>query len=666
MKIHFRKFIFTSFLYTAFLFSLNNPLWADSTNLSTFYPAPYGDYESLLLSPQNSVSNPCKIGAITVESPDIVRYCLDDGSGNGTGSWGYLSNIWTANSGTTSLYPNQTATNSNLKIGIGTSGPQAEIHIHDQSMPSINWGSITTALGGYPLNANLLITNPNAAFNFIGDDTSSAQAVIQFSELASSGNYQNQWAFWRNTSSFFNLLTLSYIQSPSSTTDCFITSAGYWFACSHTTIFDPSGQIGIGTYKTATDIILEAELHLNNIKGPDTSLRLEETSGTDAIWDFKALDNIPAPLTDGFAIYGGASGSLNNRLTINSAGNVGIGVTGTTPLSAQLQINNGGIQLENTNTNLEFVDTTLLQNDFNIFNLTGNLLFGTDIDLDGSYTDDLLMSIAGSTGNIIFQPTADTDIPAYNLHIKGSSIGIEGLAVNIQPGLLFLDTDSYDWKATADYVGGKIQLIFQDSNGGAFTNRLILQDNGSGSQIYMGIGTTGTVSYPLHVPIGGSAARIESDGDVCSSANTCLNDDYGPSDYKLKKDITPLKGALNKLLKLKGIEFYWKTPEDHSNKKDKQIGWIAQDVEKIFPEWISHNGLEHKIVHPKGFESLTVKSIQEIYSTLESRNTNLTEKLLTLEESINDQEKIFKQQNKLLNKQEKLIQSFRDLDDAAK
>ena len=64
------------------------------------------------------------------------------------------------------------------------------------------------------------------------------------------------------------------------------------------------------------------------------------------------------------------------------------------------------------------------------------------------------------------------------------------------------------------------------------------------------------------------------------------------SDARLKKNITSLTGALLKLIGLRGVNYEWKEPEKHGNLTQSQIGFISQEVEKIFPKWVStdHRG----------------------------------------------------------------------------
>jgi hypothetical protein len=55
------------------------------------------------------------------------------------------------------------------------------------------------------------------------------------------------------------------------------------------------------------------------------------------------------------------------------------------------------------------------------------------------------------------------------------------------------------------------------------------------------------------------------------------------SDARLKTNILPLENSLSKLMKLRGVQYNWKS----SPTSNKQLGFIAQDVEKIYPEVVS-------------------------------------------------------------------------------
>jgi len=56
------------------------------------------------------------------------------------------------------------------------------------------------------------------------------------------------------------------------------------------------------------------------------------------------------------------------------------------------------------------------------------------------------------------------------------------------------------------------------------------------------------------------------------------------SDVRLKRNIEPLQGALEKVLKLRGVRFQWQEP---ARGAAPEIGVLAQDVEAVFPEAVS-------------------------------------------------------------------------------
>ena len=56
----------------------------------------------------------------------------------------------------------------------------------------------------------------------------------------------------------------------------------------------------------------------------------------------------------------------------------------------------------------------------------------------------------------------------------------------------------------------------------------------------------------------------------------------GASDRRLKKEVSPIKDALVKVLKLEPVTWKWK---DGGGKV--HYGFIAQDIEKILPELVS-------------------------------------------------------------------------------
>lgn len=99
------------------------------------------------------------------------------------------------------------------------------------------------------------------------------------------------------------------------------------------------------------------------------------------------------------------------------------------------------------------------------------------------------------------------------------------------------------------------------------------------------------------------------------------------SDARLKKDIAPLDNqvAINKLLELHGVSYNW---IDENRGQGNQIGFIAQDFEKVFPQWVSVDKDGFKAINERGLAALTVESIRN----LKQDNDNLQHqiKILTM------------------------------------
>lgn len=90
-------------------------------------------------------------------------------------------------------------------------------------------------------------------------------------------------------------------------------------------------------------------------------------------------------------------------------------------------------------------------------------------------------------------------------------------------------------------------------------------------------------------------------------SNNVLN----TSDLRLKKNITSIDDSvLSKILKLDATSYYYITDEPESQ---KTLGFIAQEVEKIDPDWVvpPSNEEGHYLINYDNFTVLAIKAIQE-------------------------------------------------------
>ncbi len=85
---------------------------------------------------------------------------------------------------------------------------------------------------------------------------------------------------------------------------------------------------------------------------------------------------------------------------------------------------------------------------------------------------------------------------------------------------------------------------------------------------------------------------------------------HAPSDIRLKKEIITIPGALDKVLKLRGVNYKWKKSE-----KDQTLhmGLIAQEVEKVVTEVVhtASDSMQTKAVEYQYLVGLLVEAVKE-------------------------------------------------------
>ncbi len=81
-----------------------------------------------------------------------------------------------------------------------------------------------------------------------------------------------------------------------------------------------------------------------------------------------------------------------------------------------------------------------------------------------------------------------------------------------------------------------------------------------------------------------------------------------------------------------GVTYEWIDPKAHGNMTGSQMGFIAQDIEKVLPQWVLNSGKsdEYLMIHPVGIDALIIESIK----TLEKQNNQMTEENRELRERL--------------------------------
>lgn len=118
------------------------------------------------------------------------------------------------------------------------------------------------------------------------------------------------------------------------------------------------------------------------------------------------------------------------------------------------------------------------------------------------------------------------------------------------------------------------------------------------------------------------------------------------SDLRLKKEIKPLENDLEKIQKVQGVSYLWK---DEKNKRP-QIGFIAQWVEKIYPELVETDKSGMKSINYSHFVAPIIESIKTLAQKFE--------KLFESDEKQNREIASLKSENKTLKSDNEMMKAY--------
>ena len=291
-----------------------------------------------------------------------------------------------------------------------------------------------------------------------------------------------------------------------------------------------------------------ADLSKTGITGGYSITPTHITNLYDCLTGTTAFDNIQIAKFE-YLNAGGTAGSTgyglrNNSGTIEFKNNGGTwsGIaTGAGGATLSVAGSNNHIQINDGSSALDS-DSSFTYDD------SGKIFRCGDLAGSGNNT---YISMSDSQGNIACQSTGlfwGGDYPGFSL---GTYISVDDVneVIRIQcEGSTFIGDD--DWIGYGNGTHIEINDVNQQVSMSA-TNGVVVSNLSTGISIDVGADATGKLQ--LHV-----------------------------SDFRLKENIEPIENALDKVLKLNGVNFEWidKDTKGHG----KQIGMIAQDVEKQVPE----------------------------------------------------------------------------------
>jgi hypothetical protein len=96
------------------------------------------------------------------------------------------------------------------------------------------------------------------------------------------------------------------------------------------------------------------------------------------------------------------------------------------------------------------------------------------------------------------------------------------------------------------------------------------------------------------------------------------------SDERLKKNIETVKSGLDKVMKLRGVTFNWKTDTEN---KSTSLGFIAQEVQKVVPEVVTMGPDGYYMIEGGSLNAVLVEAVKE----LKAENDDLKARIERLE-----------------------------------
>ncbi len=336
-----------------------------------------------------------------------------------------------------------------------------------------------------------------------------------------------------------------------------------------------------------------------------------------------------------FSFLGGANG--NEVFTIKSTGQVGIGIT--TPI-VPLQIYTADassimLQHAGTGTTLQSGLALIESNKGYLWQYANlPLLIGTNgttrmaftadgkVAIGGGENPGALLSLGGSTANTKLALWDNEAGGMYGLGMGGNQ-------------LRFHTNSAADRFSFLSDAAGTSEVFTIKSSGFVGTYSNLPLRIGTNNTERISIGTDGqiTVNHPTYLATDASETftirNLAGKGSILSLANTAGSHIIGfqntgqaykaggstsswdvVSDARLKQDVKTLSGSLDQLMRLRGVTFVYKDQVRH--RAGPQTGFIAQEVETVFPTWVTTGDDGMKSLGPQGFEAHTVQALREL------------------------------------------------------
>ena len=466
----------------------------------------------------------------------------------------------------------------------------------------------TSALGNslvYDNGTNVGIgtSNPSALLH-IGTNNTTTDALIRLSVAYSSDRTSRGGITWNDSSNVTGKIYTEYDGTTVSMVFGSLYSSGY--NTNQLMIIRGNGNVGIGTSSPDQKLVISGS---NNVYSKIVTSAADSTLGINLVNDARSwVVRVDGADGDKFQIRDASADA--QRVTIDTSGNVGIGITA--PVSKLHVYQNdtlinqdAGITIEQDGTGdaiLQYLQTGLYRWVTGIDNSDGDK-FKIGRGISWGTGQDFTIDTSGNVG-------IGTTSPSYKLDVNGT-----GRATTDFRAPIFYDTDNTGYYANP--AGTSRLLVVQTANGTAGAPAYsFVTDTNTGMYII----TTDTIGFST---AGSERLRITSAGAMGLGGITPTNTTgrfeasndivaYSSSDKNWKKNIKNINSPLEKISQINGVEFDWIEDEPIHGNKGHDIGVIAQEIEQILPEAVQTRQSGMKAVQYDKIIPLLIEAIKEL------------------------------------------------------
>ena len=304
----------------------------------------------------------------------------------------------------------------------------------------------------------------------------------------------------------------------------------------------------------------------------------------------------------------------NPQFTFTMGGNMGIGTIN--PIAPLHIVNEGTSNVPNTCLLLESNTSNRPRISFSETS-TGIEAMSLEYDGNGGASTNRMHIGSDTEGPIATFVRASKNVgigtitPQKTLHIEGDINAALRITASGQP--VFLDA----------WVNGSSASIGTSSNHALnfFTNnttRMQIEENGN-----VGIGTV----FPSHkLQVIGTISATQM---LCNGTSLC-------SDARFKKGILPINNSMEKLSKLQGVNYFWDIEKFNEKgfSEEKQIGFVAQEIQNIFPELVYTDPEGYLSVDYTSLIPVLVEALKEQQDDFETFKEETNQRIAALEKSI--------------------------------